>query len=564
MMGRGPTVSGLRSAPTAGLWHMMSDPCRSYRRSPANRSRSYFGWPARAAANSVPGVRARDRRPVGDLEHPPGGGKHHSARVVHGSFVSETPLLVAVNAKSVVETTSSGAYWLPLGEGFGELELHEHIHQPFLMSFSERLLLIAWTIVDEGTSGGPSDWKVVDGILKQTSNIYGGAVDGFVPDKPGTYLLLPALYDGDPYTWKNYTVSARLRSTGDDAIGIMFGYRDANNYYRFSMDRERKYRRLVKVVNGVFTVLAEDSVAYQTGRWYNVQVTMARGIIQILLDGQELFNVRDISHDRGSIAFYSWNNSGAEFDDLAVIPRTTLGCTYSFQPRSVDVSAQGATGAVNLVTQDGCPWTVTSNAAWITILESDKSGSGSGTMQYQVAANTSPTARERTLSLDSGAAFTVRQAGTSGGSGLPFGDDFSTGAWPGAWTVVDEGTIDAPSHWYVQNGILNQNSNIYGGDATALPAPGTYALTGQGTWTNYTVAVNMKSTDDDGIGLMFGYKDRNNYYRFSMDRQQSYRRLVKVVNGVFTKLAEDSVAYAQNQWHTVEATMVNGRDQDRL
>ena len=176
-----------------------------------------------------------------------------------------------------------------------------------------------------------------------------------------------------------------------------------------------------------------------------------------------------------------------------------------------------------------------------------------------MAANTSPTARERTLALDSGADFTVRQAGAGGGSGLPFGDDFTDGVWPGPWTVVDEGTTDAPSHWFVQNGILNQNSNIFGGDASALPTPGTYALIGQTTWTNYTVAVKMRSTDDDGIGLMFGYKDRNNYYRFSMDRQQGYRRLVKVVNGVFTKLAEDAVAYAQNQWHTVEATMVSGR-----
>ena len=102
----------------------------------------------------------------------------------------------------------------------------------------------------------------MDSILRQTSNIYGGGVDAFSPDKPGTYLLLPKYYydiygySFDPYKWKNYTVSARMRSTDDDAIGIMFGYRDANNYYRFSMDRERKYRRLVKVVNGIFSVLA--------------------------------------------------------------------------------------------------------------------------------------------------------------------------------------------------------------------------------------------------------------------------------------------------------------------
>ena len=100
------------------------------------------------------------------------------------------------------------------------------------------------------------------------------------------------------------------------------------------MDRERKYRRLVKVVNGVFNVLAQDAVAYQTGRWYNVQATMARGIIQILVDGQELFNVHDATHDKGTIALYSWNNTGAEFDDLGVLQNLALACTYSWSRRA--------------------------------------------------------------------------------------------------------------------------------------------------------------------------------------------------------------------------------------
>jgi Tol biopolymer transport system component len=477
----------------------------------------------------------------------------------------QTPLLVTVSARSTVDATRSGAYWLGVGRPTGEIKYGNTFDSPFLDAVYER---VGWKVIDEGNTGGPSNWKIVDSVLTQTSDIFGGSVDAFSPDKPGTYLLLPSYYynpddytveDFNPFKWKNYTVTARLRSTDDDAIGLMFGYKDANNYYRFSMDRERKYRRLVKVVNGIFSVLAEDSVAYQLGRWYNVQATMARGIIQILIDGQELFNVRDTSHGQGSIALYSWNNTGPEFDDLAVVQSTKLGCTYSFEPKNVDVGAQAVNGAVNVATQDDCAWSVTSNAPWITIGSADMSGFGSWTVHYQVAANTNATAREKALSLDSGAKFTVRQAGTSGGSGLPFGDDFSAGTWPGAWTVVDEGTIDAPSHWYVQDGILNQTSNIYGGDASALPAPGTYALTGQTSWTNYTVAVKMKSTDDDGIGLLFGYKDSKNYYRFSMDRQQGYRRLVKVVNGVFTKLAEDAVAYAQNQWYTVQASMMKGR-----
>ena len=53
--------------------------------------------------------------------------------------------------------------------------------------------------------------------------------------------------------------------------------------------------------------------------------------------------------------------------------------------------------------------------------------------------------------------------------------------------------------------------------------PGNVRADRPAPWTNYKVSVKMLSTDNDGIGLMFGYKDKNNYYRFSMDRQQSYR-----------------------------------------
>jgi hypothetical protein len=58
-------------------------------------------------------------------------------------------------------------------------------------------------------------------------------------------------------------ISARLQSFDDDAIGILFRYADDANFYRFSMDSKRGYRRLVKAVAGVFTLLWEDDVGYE-------------------------------------------------------------------------------------------------------------------------------------------------------------------------------------------------------------------------------------------------------------------------------------------------------------
>ena len=65
-----------------------------------------------------------------------------------------------------------------------------------------------------------------------------------------TILHLPGDHPDQPANWTDYRLSVYLRSADDDAIGVVFRYLDADYYYRFSMDRQRKYRRLVRVING--------------------------------------------------------------------------------------------------------------------------------------------------------------------------------------------------------------------------------------------------------------------------------------------------------------------------
>ena len=70
--------------------------------------------------------------------------------------------------------------------------------------------------------------------------------------------------------------------------------------------------------------------------------------------------------------------------------------------------------------------------------------------------------------------------------------------------------------------------------------------------TDYLVTLTMRSDDHDVIGVIFRYQDNNNYYRFSWNGQDAYRRLVKRENGVFTLLAEDSARYVPGQTYQVE------------
>jgi len=99
----------------------------------------------------------------------------------------------------------------------------------------------------------------------------------------------------------------------------------------------------------------------------------------------------------------------------------------------------------------------------------------------------------------------------------------------GQWTIVDDGTETGPSKWNITSGQLVQSSNIWDGisDANQIAKLGTYAYAGDTLWHNYEYILKLRSSDDDGFGVMFRFIDNDNYYRFSMDKQRAYRRLVK-------------------------------------
>lgn len=124
---------------------------------------------------------------------------------------------------------------------------------------------------------------------------------------------------------------------------------------------------------------------------------------------------------------------------------------------------------------------------------------------------------------------------------------------PGGWTVIDEGTQDGPSSWFFSDKIVTQSSNIYGGDGTGLglEKPGTYAISGQNNLTDVRMQADVRSLDDDVLGLMFRYRDSGNYYRFYMDSQRRIRRLEKKINGKVVVLAEDDAAYVPKKWYGV-------------
>jgi hypothetical protein len=171
----------------------------------------------------------------------------------------------------------------------------------------------SWNTVDEGNLSGPSNWELFNGCLRQTSSIHSSEPETNI-EKKGTYK-----FSGNPL-WKNVIFTARIKSLDDGALGVMFRYLDQNNYYRFSMDNELGYRRLIKNVNGNFEKLWEDNLSYEKDRTYELTIIAIDNLLRGFIDGIPVFLVEDSDLKQGQIGLYCWKNTGTRFSQISVYP----------------------------------------------------------------------------------------------------------------------------------------------------------------------------------------------------------------------------------------------------
>ena len=88
---------------------------------------------------------------------------------------------------------------------------------------------------------------------------------------------------------------------------------------------------------------------------------------------------------------------------------------------------------------------------------------------------------------------------------LPWYDDFKDGDYSG-WTVVDDQPNNSgPSNWFVEDGVLKQNTNIYVNQNEYDVFLGTHIFVGNSSWSDYSFNALVKSTDNDCIGILFRY-----------------------------------------------------------
>lgn len=167
--------------------------------------------------------------------------------------------------------------------------------------------LSGWVASDD------ANWTVTDeGVLRGQSTTSDDTDQKNAVEKPGTYMV------AGNTDWDDFEYTLRIETNENNAAGTLFRYVDDNNYYQFTIDKESGYVRLVKKIDGVYSLLQNKIYTYPIGRSIDLKITVVGSSIRVTLDNAVVFDVTDTSLLKGKIGVYSRGTDPAFFDDVAV------------------------------------------------------------------------------------------------------------------------------------------------------------------------------------------------------------------------------------------------------
>ena len=138
---------------------------------------------------------------------------------------------------------------------------------------------------------------------------------------------------------------------------------------------------------------------------------------------------------------------------------TAQPCVYSLNAGGQVFAPAGGSGSVAVSAPQTCPWTAMGTPSWVT-LTSSVSGSGNGTLTYQVTANAGAD-RSAAIAI-AGISFTVEQQAATF-PGLAFIGSMAHLAaqenWTTALTLVNKDTISAIARLSLYGDALNPGGN---------------------------------------------------------------------------------------------------------
>jgi hypothetical protein len=176
-------------------------------------------------------------------------------------------------------------------------------------------------------SGRPGAWSVrKDDASPERGNVLAQT------DADATSYRFPIAIVDD-ITSADVDLSVRFRPvTGrvDQAAGLVWRYRDANNYYIVRANALEGNVVLYKVENGKRSDLPLKGAGRTYGKktdvpkntWSQLGVTVRGSLFMVSINGQGLYQVEDMTFtSAGKIGVWTKADSVTYFDDLTIVPR---------------------------------------------------------------------------------------------------------------------------------------------------------------------------------------------------------------------------------------------------
>lgn len=164
------------------------------------------------------------------------------------------------------------------------------------------------------SSGGPSDWKIANGVLRQNKDIKGGTGTAA---QSGTH----ALVKGNAMT--NGCVETKVTSSDDDKAGLVFRYYDEKYYYRFYA-YEPSNVAISRVVDGVETTIATGQKTFDWSNGVKLKICMTNDYLRGSVNGTLVASVHDTTFGDGRFGLYDRLLVDANFDYLTSTNDSTI------------------------------------------------------------------------------------------------------------------------------------------------------------------------------------------------------------------------------------------------
>ena len=120
--------------------------------------------------------------------------------------------------------------------------------------------------------------------------------------------------------WDSYDARVAVRPGDSGEIGVAAYVKDPKNYlaFRWNSAEGPNARQLVRVQNGVATVLAQGKGAFIPKQWYQLGLRTSPGYVEAILDGVPVLRAANEALGQGGVGLWAKNMSAAEFDDVEV------------------------------------------------------------------------------------------------------------------------------------------------------------------------------------------------------------------------------------------------------